>query len=52
MINADETSHNEAGKPLWLWVFITSSMALFFICRRTKEIFVNLFDALRDFDGG
>jgi transposase len=50
-MHADETSHNEAGKRLWLWVFITSSTALFFIGRRTKEIFVNLFDALPDFDG-
>jgi IS1 family transposase len=51
LMYADETSHNEAGKRLWLWVFITSSTALFFIGRRTKEIFVNLFDALTDFDG-
>ena len=51
MMHADETSHNEAGKRLWLWVFITSSTALFFIGCRTKEIFVNLFDALTDFDG-
>jgi IS1 family transposase len=51
LMHADETSHNEAGKRLWLWVFITSSTALFFIGCRTKEIFVNLFDALTDFDG-
>ncbi len=51
LMHADETTHNEAGKRLWLWVFITSSTALFFIGRRTKEIFVNLFDALPDFDG-
>lgn len=50
-MHALETSHNEAGKRLWLWVFITSSTALFFIGSRTKEIFVNLFDALTDFDG-
>jgi len=51
MMHADETSHNEAGKRLWLWVFISSSTALFFIGCRTKEIFVNLFDALTDFNG-
>jgi transposase len=51
LMHADETSHNEAGKRLWLWVFITSSTALFLIGRRTKEIFTNLFDALTDFNG-
>ena len=51
IMHADETSHNEAGKRLWLWVFITSSTALFLIGYRTKEIFTNLFDALTDFDG-
>ena len=51
LMHADETSHNEAGKRLWLWVFITSSTALFLIGRRTKEIFTNLFDTLTDFKG-
>ena len=51
IMHADETPHNEAGKRLWLWVFITSSTALFFIGCRSKEIFVNLFDALTNFDG-
>jgi IS1 family transposase len=52
LIHADETSHNEAGTRLWLWVFITSSTALFLIGHRTKEIFVNLFDTLTPaFDG-
>ena len=51
LMHADETSHNEGGKRLWLWVFITSSTALFLIGRRTKEIFTNLFDALTDFNG-
>ncbi len=44
LMHADETSHNEAGTNLWLWVFITASTALFLIGRRTKEIFTNLFD--------
>lgn len=51
LMYADETSHNEAGKRLWLWAFVTSSTALFLIGRRTKEIFTNLFDALTDFNG-
>lgn len=46
LIHADETSHNEAGSNLWLWVFITASTALFLIGRRTKEIFTNLFDMI------
>ncbi len=49
-MHADETSHNETG--LWLWVFITASTALFLIGHRTKEMFVNLFDAFTSpFDG-
>ncbi len=36
LMHADETSHNESGKRLWLWVFITASTALFLIGRRTK----------------
>jgi len=52
LIHADETSHNEAGSPLWLWVFISASTALFLIGRRTKEIFNNLFDTLApEFNG-
>lgn len=51
LMYADETSHNEAGTRLWLWVFITSSTALFLVGYRSKEIFVNLFAALTGFDG-
>ena len=52
LMHADETSHNEAGTKLWLWVFITSSTALFLIGYRTKEIFNNLFDAFTpEFNG-
>jgi hypothetical protein len=52
LLHADETSHNEAGTRLWLWVFITSSTALFLIGYRTKEIFTNLFDAFTpEFNG-
>ena len=52
LMHADETSHNEAGTRLWLWVFITASTALFLIGHRTKEMFVNLFDAFASpYDG-
>ena len=52
LMHADETSHNEAGTRLWLWVFITSSTALLLIGYRTKEIFTNLFDAFTpEFNG-
>jgi len=52
LMHADETSHKEAKKRLWLWVFITSSTALFLIGYRSKEIFKNLFDAFTpEFDG-
>lgn len=50
-IHADETSHPEAGERLWLWVFTSVSTAVFWVGRRTKEIFTNLFDALTGFDG-
>lgn len=45
LIHADETSHNEAGTRLWLWVFTSASTALFLVGYRTKEIFINLMDA-------
>jgi len=52
LLHADETSHKEAGSLLWLWVFITSSTALFFIGYRSKEIFTNLLDSFAPgFDG-
>ncbi len=52
LIHADETSHNEAGTRLWLWVFMNASTALFLIGYRTKEIFINLFDAFASpYDG-
>ncbi len=52
LMHADETSHKEAGALLWLWVFITSSTALFFIGYRSKEIFINLMDSSASgFDG-
>ena len=45
LMHADETSHPEAITRLWLWVFITSTTALFLIGTRSKELFNNLLDA-------
>ena len=38
LMHADETPHKEAGKPYWLWTFVTVSTVLFVIGRRTKEV--------------
>jgi len=52
ILHADETSHNEAGTRLWLWVFITSASALFLIGQRSKEIFINMLESSSiQFDG-
>ena len=45
LMHADETLHPEAITRLWLWVFITSTTALFLIGTRSKELFNNLLDA-------
>ena len=45
MLHVDETSHPEAITRLWLWVFISTSTALFQIGSRSKELFVNVLDA-------
>jgi len=39
LMHADETPHPEHGKNLWLWCFITSATALFYVGHRTSEIF-------------
>lgn len=38
LLHADETSWKERGTPLWLWVFFTSTVTLYLIGYRTKEI--------------
>ena len=38
LLHADETSHKEAGALLWLWVFVTTTTALFLVGSRGKEI--------------
>ncbi len=49
LMHADETSHKEWGKALWLWVFVTTATVLFLIGYRTKEMFDNLIR--NDFNG-
>lgn len=45
LLHADETSHKEAGALLWLWVFVTTTTALFLVGKRSKEIWINLVDS-------
>ena len=45
LLHADETSHKEAGALLWLWVFVTTTTALFLVGKRCKEIWTNLVDS-------
>lgn len=48
LLHADETSHKEAGALLWLWVFVTTTTALFLVGKRSKEIWRNLVDSFED----
>lgn len=45
LLHADETSHKEAGALLWLWVFVSTTTALFLVGSRGKEIWRNLLDS-------
>jgi len=40
----DETPWKEWGKLLWLWVISTSTLCLYFIGYRSKEILLNVFE--------
>ena len=42
LLNADETTWLIAGKPFWLWVFVTSTVCLYYITHRTNELVQNL----------
>ncbi|MGH8568524.1 MAG: IS66 family transposase [Gammaproteobacteria bacterium] len=42
LLHVDETSWPEAGKPLWLWVFVTTDTALYLIGYRDKEMIENV----------
>lgn len=41
LLHADETPWKEAGKPLWLWVFVAQYTTLFLIGSRGMEILSN-----------
>jgi len=49
LVHGDETSWKEWGVPLWLWVFCTSTVTLYLVGYRTKEIIANILGA--DFSG-
>ena len=42
LLHADETPWKEAGKPLWMWVFVADFTTLFYICSRALEILSNV----------
>lgn len=48
LLHADETTWLIAGKPFWLWVFLTQTVTLYYISSRTNELVRNL---LSGFDG-
>jgi IS1 family transposase len=45
ILHLDETPWYEKGRFLWLWVAITSTTAVFFIGRRTKQALLHLVTA-------
>ena len=48
LLHADETPWPEQGaSALWLWVFITSRVVLYYISHRGRELVRNLLDGLR-----
>ena len=48
LLHADETTWLIAGKPFWLWVFVTTTVTLYSITFRTNELVRNL---LSEFTG-
>lgn len=42
LLNADETTWLIAGKPFWLWVFVTTTVTLYYITFRSNELVRNL----------
>ena len=42
LAHADESSWSEGSNHLWLWVLCTSSTVLYWIDKRTKEVFDNV----------
>jgi transposase len=48
LLHADETPWKEQGHALWLWVFTSLSVTLYYVAHRGKELVENL---LEHFDG-
>lgn len=42
LLHADETTWLIAGKPFWLWVFVTTTVTLYYIALRSNELVRNL----------
>lgn len=42
LLHADETTWLIAGKPFWLWVFVTTTVTLYYITFRGNELVRNL----------
>ena len=42
LLYADETTWLIAGKPFWLWVFVTTTVTLYYITFRGNELVRNL----------
>ena len=47
LLHADKTPWKEAGKPLWLWVFVAQYKTLFLIGSRGMEILSNALSSAR-----
>lgn len=44
LLHADETSWPEHGQPLWLWVFRSLTVTLYYVAGRGKELVENLLE--------
>jgi hypothetical protein len=44
LLHADETTWLIAGKPFWLWVFVTTTVTLYYITFRSNELVRNLLE--------
>ena len=44
LLHADETAWPEHGRPLWLWVFRSLTVTLYYVAGRGKELVENVLD--------
>lgn len=44
LLHADETPWKVAGETLWLWVFVSNTVTLYYVAYRSKELVRNLLD--------